>query len=188
MERQSDWPERLAESGDFFTEDQLVRHINDHGARIIRRGYPAVFLRAEANFLGKLIALPRISLLYSPPSLFLFSFAVSFSIHLSIGRKKTRLEKERKKEEWKTTSRENGDAVIVEDAEREFLFPDTIEANYFRLVTPFNWCFLIDCPRSVRNTNFRCSNSVSRLSFGTWNPSYSIQSGTLLRMSLCFPL
>lgn len=124
----------------------------------------------------------------TPLSLSLSSFAVSFSIQLSIGRKKTRLVKERKKEEWETTSRENGDAVIVEDAEREFLFPDTIEANYFHRVTPFNWCFLIDHPRSVRNTNFRCSNSVSRLSFGTWNPSYSIQSGTLLRMSLCFPL
>lgn len=80
VERQSDWPERLAESGDFFTEDQLVRHINDHGARIIRRGYPAVFLRAEANFLGKLIALPRISLLYSPP---LSSSSLSLCLFLS---------------------------------------------------------------------------------------------------------
>lgn len=64
-----------AESGDFFTEDQLVRHINDHGASDYPSRLPTALpsLLAGANFLGKLIALPRI-----------FSLALSLVLFLRV--------------------------------------------------------------------------------------------------------
>lgn len=109
---QSDWPERLERSRAIFSRrDQLVRHINDHGAPDYPSRLPAALpsLLAGANFLGKLIALPRI-------------FSLSLSAFSLPSSKKEKRESRR--------GRRNDDVVVVD--KREFLPSSaTIEANYF---------------------------------------------------------
>lgn len=108
-----------AESGDFFTEDQLVRHINDHGASDYPSRLPTALpsLLAGANFLGKLIALPRI---------FSLSLSRALSSCLSVPSSKGATTRGG----GESRQGRNDDVVVVD--KREFLSSSaTIEANYF---------------------------------------------------------
>lgn len=105
----------------FSRRDQLVRHINDHGAPDYPSRLPTVLpsLLAEANFLGKLIALPRIFSLVLSPSLRVFPSVLRSEKGNGESRKRWRRESPR---------RRNDDVVD----KREFLSSSaTIEANYF---------------------------------------------------------
>lgn len=102
----------------FLRRDQLVRHINDHGAPDYPSRLPTALpsLLAEANFLGKLIALPRIFSLVLSPSLRVFP---------SVPRSEKGNGESRRRE---SPRRRNDDVVD----KREFLSSSaTIEANYF---------------------------------------------------------